>query len=151
MVSIVLAVSAWQTRNMLATDGSEELANVNLVTMQGDVTPMLKPGQRTLIYFWAPWCSVCAISIGSLDNVNEEALTIVTVAMDFDSIGAVEQFVSDHEVSSTVLLGNEELRHMFKLQGYPSYYLVNEDAKVVAKSVGLNTSIGIRLKDWLSR
>lgn len=151
IVAIVAGISIWQTRNMLETDGSFSIPPINLVTVEGEVQPLYNPERRTLVYFWAPWCSVCAISIGSLDNVNSEELDIVTIAMDFDSIESVEAFVEKHEVTSKVLLGNEQMRNMFKIHGYPSYYLLDEDAQVVAKSFGLNTAIGIKLKDWLSK
>lgn len=151
IIGIVLGISAWQTRDMLAADGSVALTNPNLVSIEGEVLPLLASDKRTLVYFWAPWCNICSVSIGSLENVDAASLNIVTVAMDYDSLESVEKFVSEHAVESKVLLGNEQLKRQFQILGYPSYYLVDEDAKVVAKSFGLNTSIGIRLKDWLSR
>ena len=151
ILAVVRGISLWQTRNMLETDGSATIPDMQLVSMQGNVESLFDSRGHTLVYFWAPWCSVCAISIGSLDNVDNEDLNIVTIAMDFDSIESVEAFVNEHNVSSKVLLGNEQIRQFFQVQGYPSYYLVNKEAKVVAKSFGLNTSIGIKLNHWLSK
>lgn len=151
LIALVLAISAWQARNMLDSDGTEGIPNMQLVTMQGEVESLTQPDRRTLVYFWAPWCSVCSISIGSLENVDTEELDIVTIAMDFENIEAVQAFVDKHEVTSKVMLGNEELKRLFQIHGYPSYYLLDDEANVVAKSFGLNTSIGIKLKNWLSQ
>lgn len=151
IVAIVYGVSAWQARNMLDSNGSHNVDAMQLVSLEGEVRPLYQSKRRTLVYFWAPWCSVCAISIGSLDNVDEQDFDIVTIAMDFDNLESVQAFVDKYEVQSRVLLGNEQLRQQFKIQGYPSYYLLDENANVVAKSFGLNTSIGIKLKDWSSR
>lgn len=151
IVAIVYAVSAWQARNMLESNGSQSIDAMQLVSLQGEVQSLYQTNRRTLVYFWAPWCSICAVSIGSLDNVDEEDFDIVTIAMDFEDLEAVQAFVDKHEVQSLVLLGNEQLRRQFKIQGYPSYYLLDENANVVAKSFGLNTSIGIKVKNWVSR
>lgn len=151
ILAVITGIGIWQTRNMLETDGSAAIPDMQLVSMDGKVESLFDSRRHTLVYFWAPWCSVCAISIGSLDSVNNEDLNIVTIAMDFDSIESVEAFVDEHNVSSKVLLGNEQIRQFFRVRGYPSYYLLNKDAKVVAKSFGLNTSIGIKLNHWLTK
>ena len=151
IIAIVYGVSAWQARDMLTSDGSHSIDAMQLVSLQGEVESLYQQKRRTLVYFWAPWCSICAVSIGSLDNVNEDDFDIVTIAMDFENLESVQAFVDKHDVQSRVLLGNEQLRQQFSIQGYPSYYLLDENANVVAKSFGLNTSIGIKVKDWVSR
>lgn len=148
---IVYGISLWQARNMLDISGDTPVAQQNLVSLEGNVQPLYGRGKRTLVYFWAPWCTVCAISIDSLQNIEHKNLDVVTVAMDFESIETVTDFVSTHKVTAPVLLGNNQIRQQFKVQGYPSYYLLDEKGKVVARSIGLNTSFGIRLNDWLSR
>lgn len=148
---IIYGLSRWQAREMLRSDGSEVVAPMTLVTLKGEVHPLFQKGERTLVYFWAPWCRVCALSIGSLQNVESEKLRVVTVAMDFDSTESVSEFVEEHRVTAPVLLGHQQLRELFQVQGYPSYYLLDEQGNVVARSIGLNTSIGIKLNDWLSR
>lgn len=148
---VIYGISRWQSREMLPSDGSEMVSPMTLVTLEGDTQSLFQPGQRTLVYFWAPWCRVCALSIGSLQNVENDKLRVVTVAMDFDSIEAVTEFVQNHQVTAPVMLGNQQLSKEFQIQGYPSYYLLDEQGSIVAKSIGLNTSIGIKLNDWLSR
>lgn len=151
IIGIIYGVSAWQAKDMLSSDGSHRIDAMRLVSLQGKVHSLYEPKRRTLVYFWAPWCSICAVSIGSLNNVDEEDFDIVTIAMDFEDLESVQAFVDKHQVQNRVLLGNEQLRQQFKIRGYPSYYLLDENANVVAKSYGLNTAIGIKLKDWASR
>lgn len=148
---IIYGVFRWQARDMLSSDGSEYVAPQTLVTLQGKTQTLYQPGERTLIYFWAPWCRVCALSIGSLQNLDHNKLNVVTVAMDFVSIESVNDFVQAHEVTAPVLLGNQQIAQAFQVQGYPSYYLLDLEGNIVAKGMGLNTSFGIKLNDWLSQ
>ncbi len=150
IVGIVAGIAMWQTRDMLDTDGTNTIPNQQLVSLDGSVQPLLKEGRKTLVYFWAPWCNICAVSIGSLQSVDSSQLDIVTIALDYESLESVEQFVQEHGVTATVLLGTAQTRQQFQIKGYPSYYLLNEDAQVVAKSFGFNTGIGIRIKQWLA-
>lgn len=151
LIAVVTGVSHWQTRHMLLADGSAQIAPMQLVSLEGQIVSMTAEGKRTLVYFWAPWCSVCALSIASLRAIDNDKLHLVTVAMDYNSIEAVQAFVDKHHIQSSVLLGTAQLKKTFQIQGYPSYYLLDEKGRVVARSFGLNTSLGIKLKDWLSR
>lgn len=146
----MLAVSALRSHGMLSSDGSVTVESSNLVTLDGRVQPLLKGEKRTLVYFFAPWCSVCAVSIGSIDGIESEELEVVAVALDYAAIEDVEQFVARHDVNASVLLGNNNLKRQFKIKGYPSYYLINEESEVVARSFGFNTSTGIKVKNWLA-
>lgn len=151
LMAVVWAISAWQSRNMLTSNGNLKVPEINLVSLEGGVTPITEKGKRTLLYFWAPWCRVCAISIGSLQNIDADTLNVVTVAMDYESVEAVENFVTNHEMQSPVLLGTQSLKSSLQIPGYPSYYLIDEEQNIVAKSFGLNTSVGIKVNNWLAQ
>ncbi|MBE1302097.1 MAG: redoxin domain-containing protein [Alteromonadaceae bacterium] len=150
LIALVVAITLWQTRDMHATDGSVKIENTYMVSLEGATYPLLQDGRNTLVYFFAPWCSICALSIGSLESVDTTDIDIVVVALDYDSIEAVQAFVEEHQVASRVLLGTNELKESFQIKGYPSYYILDESAHVVAKSFGFNTGIGIKLKQWLA-
>lgn len=151
LVLIVGAVITLQSKDMLSADGSSTVPEARLVSLSGEVLPLAERGKRTLIYFWAPWCQICALSIGSLQNIEQQDLHVVTVAMDYDSVESVAAFVAEHDVQNTVLLGTQAIKQDLQILGYPSYYLVNEQRKIVAKSYGLNTSVGIKMNNWLAQ
>lgn len=150
LLAIVVAAFAWQGRNMLDTDGSVTVAPINLVNLEGNVSPLDAQGKKTLVYFFAPWCNICAISIGSLAKLEGEDLNIKVVALDYSSQEEVQAFVRDHEVNNEVLLGTQQVKSRYQVSGYPTYYLLNENNQIVARSMGFNTSIGIKLQNWLS-
>lgn len=146
-IVIVSAVLLWQSRDMLSTDGSVVIKQQNLLSLDGDVHALLADDKPNLLYFFAPWCQICALSIGNLSYLNEEKLNVVVIALDYTSIEEVEAFVSDHGVQSTVLLGQANLQTQFAIKGYPSYYLLDENHKVVSRSYGYSTAIGLKLRE----
>lgn len=149
---IFSAVTWWQTRDMLSSDGSYtlDLVTTDLVSVQGNVETLIEQGEKNLIYFFAPWCNVCALSIGSLEHISDPELNIVVVALDYQNVSEVDAFISAHNVKAPVVLGNAALKEQFKIKGYPSYYLIDEQQKVVGRSYGYSSSFGINIRNWLS-
>jgi thioredoxin-related protein len=70
----------------------------------------------------------------------------VVIALDYSSTEEVIEFVNNHDVQSTVLLGQNELKSQFAIQGYPSYYLLDKEHNVVSSSYGYSTAIGLKLR-----
>lgn len=148
---IILGVSAWQSRNML--DSGEYLTEPKtmLPKLDGGTSYLIDSKKPTLIYFFAPWCGICELSIGNLDYIDSTQLNVVAVAMDYTTIEEVSDFVNQHTVSSKVLLGHEGLKQQFKIQGYPSYYLINENQTIVSKSFGYSTALGLKIREFFGR
>lgn len=147
---IIVAVQYWRTKDMLASDGTIQLEPVEAVTLAGEQITLFKESERTLLYFFAPWCHVCGWSIGSLENLHNTDLNIVAIAMDYETLEEVEAFVTEHDLKVEVALGNYAIGKQFGIKGYPSYYLLNEQQKVVAKHFGFSTSMHIKLQNWLA-
>ena len=147
---IVIAVQMWRSKDMLETDGSITVEPVTTVSLQGETLTLFEQPQNTLIYFFAPWCQVCAWSIGSLEAIDKNNTNIVVIAMDYGSVEAVQRFVQEHNVKLPIALGNRAVAQQFSIRGYPSYYLLNENNQVVAKYFGLTTSTQIKLQQWLA-
>jgi thiol-disulfide isomerase/thioredoxin len=145
---IFFGITAWQTKDMLGTDGSVEVAATVLPSLAGNTMPLTENGKPTLVYFFAPWCNICKLSIGNLEGVNSDKFNIVTVALDYDSIEAVESFAQEQDLTVPVLLGTQDLKQRFKIKGYPSYYLLDENRKVVSKSYGYSSTLGMKLRAW---
>lgn len=147
---IVLGISAWQTRHMLSSDGNTSVENQVLVSLYGHTSSIAQPGKRTLVYFFAPWCNICKLSINNLDYLSSDDLHVVRVALDYQNKNEVENFVLQNEVEGEVLLGTETLKDKFQIQGYPTYYLLDGESKVVARSFGYSTALGLRLTNYLN-
>ena len=141
----VWAVNAWHTRDMLATD--QTIRDFNVVSLSGEVvTAQADSNRPTLMYFFAPWCSVCRASIGNLDDLDPSKVQLYVIALDYKNQNEVEQFVSDVGLEAPVYLGTNEIRDGFAVKAYPSYYVLDENFNITSRTVGYSTSLGMWLR-----
>ncbi|MBT0586548.1 redoxin domain-containing protein [Alteromonas oceanisediminis] len=147
---IIAAVLAWQSRDMLATDGSIAIPPTTLMSLDGEPTPLFREGQQTLVYFFAPWCQVCHLSIGNLEYVSSDSIHVVRVALEYADEQAVADFAAEHEINSPILLGDDSLRNMFNVTAFPTYYLVDTDRTILGGSKGYSTAAGLKLRAYLN-
>lgn len=121
---------------------------VSVTTVTGEEIELKKVHKKKILYFFAPWCQVCHASISNLQKVYIENndIDVYAIALDYREVKEIKQFTNKHQLTFPVLLGNQELKKSFKIQGYPSYYIINEDNFVVAKSFGYSTEIGLILR-----
>jgi thiol-disulfide isomerase/thioredoxin len=150
LCAIVFAVNVWQSRDMLDDNSHLEVATQLLVGLDGQTRSFIKADKPTLLYFFAPWCKVCSLSIGNLEYLDTNQLNIVRVALDYSNVEEVQEFADNHNISSHILLGHKGLKQQFKIQGYPTYYILDEQQKVLSKSYGYSTALGLKLREVFS-
>ncbi|TYK66963.1 TlpA family protein disulfide reductase [Colwellia echini] len=141
---------------MLSTDTplndiitSQQKVNIdNIPTLMGETVSLNAQGKTTILYFFAPWCQVCHASIGNLQALYEknEHINVVAIAMDYSRTAEVMKFTSKHHLTFPVALGNEIIKHAFEVTGYPSYYVVDKENVIVAKSMGYSSELGLYLR-----
>lgn len=151
LVLIVVGIWWWQEKDLLPDDGSERIALKPLPTLNGGAFQLLPDSRPTLIYFFAPWCSVCHLSIDNLQYLDTDKVRVLTVALDYNSREQVSAFFDDHEFKGPVLLGHDDLKSQFNLSGYPTYYILDPELKVISRSQGYSTAIGLKLRSVFSR
>jgi len=137
---IIVGVTTWMQRNMLDTDSSA--TNFTLNNLTGGTQELLQSSEKTLIYFFAPWCFACKFSMSNLDSVSDSIRT-VAVALDYQHHSEVSEFVENIEVSVPVLLGNAEIAASYKVSAYPSYYVIDNNGKILDRSMGYSSLAGL--------
>lgn len=143
---IIFGIMAYQNRNLLADDGSIQISAQNFITLSGNMYSLAPSDKKTLIYFFAPWCTVCKISIANLDVVDTAEYNVVRIALDYQSVEEIEAFARDADVKGTVLLGGEPHKERFNISGYPTYYILDEQLQVISHDMGYSTYLGLKLR-----
>ena len=151
-----LLLSTLRETSMLSTDTAiaeittaNQSINIDAVpTLMGDTVSLNAQGKTTVLYFFAPWCQVCHASIGNLQAFYQknEQLDVIAIAMDFTSTNEVQKFTSKHQLTFPIALGNEAIKLIFEISGYPSYYVLSEDNVIIAKSMGYSSELGLFLR-----
>ena len=146
VLTIWLGISYWQQEDLIQ-DGAAAPA-FHLTSLTGDTTRLSDiQADRTLLYFFAPWCSICKLSIGNLDELDaDESLAVVAVALSYGSSAEVEVFVGDQELKVPVLLGTNQTLSGYKIEMFPTYYVLDQQKRVISKSVGYSTELGMKLR-----
>ena len=142
-------IHAWQMRHLLSADEDALAPDFQLTSLAGEQVRLSElRGQKAVLFFFAPWCGVCNASIGNLQDLHlisgDRQLNVMAIAMDYAALDEVRQFADKHELTLPVLLGNAALIRTWKLRGYPTYYVVDEQGRVRQRSIGYATELGLR-------
>jgi len=146
------SISFLREMSMLSTDVElstvDSLSFEKVPTLMGETVSLNSQGKTTVLYFFAPWCQICHMSMGNLQALYEknEHLEVVAVAMDFTNIEEVMDFTKQHQLTFPIALGNEEIKHAFSISGFPSYYVISEENTIIAKSMGYSSELGLYLR-----
>lgn len=91
-------------------------------------------GQDTVLWFWAPWCTICARSAPTVKAAAEAnpEVTFVGVAGLSSDAGAMEAFVDRHEVGELTHLADTggDLYTRFGVTQQHTFVLVDADGSV---------------------
>ena len=145
MALLFWAVTAWQQRDLIKP--SQVAPSFTLAQLATHTpTPIHMTGQRTLIYFFAPWCSICKLSMSNLNHIDTTNLRVVAVALDYQDEASVAAFIADQEIHVPILLGTSEVAAAFRINVFPTYYVLDEKGSVDSRSVGYSSEIGMKLR-----
>ena len=150
---VFFAALSFQSRNMLAADGelAPELRGTTLSGQPYDLEDARS--KPALVYFFAPWCNICAASAGNLNRLRRwrdtDEIEIVAVALSWDAADEVRDYVEYHDLNVTVVLGDANVARQWQIQAFPSYYVLNNEHFVVRRDIGYSSQLGLWLRAWM--
>jgi thiol-disulfide isomerase/thioredoxin len=139
---IFFAIHTWQTRDL----PDDELAPyTELALLGGGMDSALRSGEPGIVYFFAPWCRVCRLSIGNLESLVEKGQVqwATAVALDYANADEVREFIDGSGVSLPVLLGTAETAADWSVRAFPTYYVIDSAGRIQSRSVGYSTWLGM--------
>ena len=153
VVAVFLGITSYQSRNMLDT-GGQLAPGLRGTTLAGQPYDLGNAGDRpALVYFFAPWCKVCAASAGNLDRLrrwrDESELEMVAVALGWDAVEEVRDYVERHELDLPVVLGDASVARNWQIYAFPSYYVLDSQRRISRRDVGYSSQLGLFWRAWL--
>lgn len=147
-LAIFQALTMFRESDMLSTGEQITPQTVSLETLDDKTIELANFKKTTIIYFFAPWCQICHISISNLQETyeNNQQINVIAIALDYVDKKEVFDFSSQHQLTFPIALGTEQIKHQFKIEGYPSYYVIDDKNTVIAKSMGYSSEIGLFLR-----
>ncbi len=149
IIAAFAAVTLWQNRNLLEV--SEKAPGFSLQSLDDDTITLDSSGKKkTVLYFFAPWCTVCNLSSHNIVSLREaldrEDVDIYAVALSYSRREEVRAFAEDHKLTVPVLLGSEEVRKNYKIEAFPTIYIIDQSGNISGRVVGYITELGLRIR-----
>jgi thiol-disulfide isomerase/thioredoxin len=148
-MAIFFAFTFFQERNLLTNEQSAPYFNLKILGSNERLTLAELKGKKTVIYFFAPWCSICKMSMPNVNTLYENGeINAIAIAADFNNEQEVEDFTADLAITMPVVLAQKYTTRHYKISAYPTYYIISEDLKVTSQSMGYSTELGIRARTF---
>jgi peroxiredoxin len=149
---VFLAVTTYQSRNMLDT-GGQPAPELHGTTLSGESYDLADAESRpALVYFFAPWCKVCAASAGNLNRLRRwrdaSELEMIAVALDWRAVEEVSAYAERHELDITVVLGDANVARNWQIYAFPSYYVLDSQHRITRRDVGYSSQLGLLWRAW---
>jgi thiol-disulfide isomerase/thioredoxin len=114
-----------------------EIAESDSVTTH--LSDYVKPGEYTIVDFWASWCRYCIMEIPNLKSLKEtygnRGLNIVGVAV-WDERDASEKSIAKHEVDWPQILNAQSIpTDLYGVTGIPQIMLIDPEGTIVARDL----------------
>jgi len=129
-----------------ATQSLPPTKALDLKTLAGETTSFSTGhGKKTIVYFFAPWCTVCKVSMDAL-NFFEGSSRVQTIAvgLDYEQIEDLKPYQT--KVNVPVYAGSNEIQRRFMVDRYPTVYILNGDGSVAHVMVGYTSRFGIWIR-----
>jgi len=144
--TIFVGVTAWQERNLVPVQTPAPSFRLPLLSGSTVALEDLR-GRRVLLFFFAPWCKVCDISISNLNWVrrllSEESGSIFAVALSYNGLQSIDAFLERNALDVPLLLGNSEILNSYRINAFPTVYVLNESGNIDSSTVGYTTTLGL--------
>lgn len=152
-IAVFVAASTFQARNMLSTSETPAPALTGPLLRGGSYDISAADNRPVLVYFFAPWCKFCAASSDNLTRLrrlrDEESLQILTVALDWQDRDEVLEYVNRHDIDLPVLLGDGHIARDWRVQAFPTYYVLDSDRRIRRRDLGYSSQFGLWWRTWL--
>jgi len=150
IITAFVLISMWQTRNLPDDEFTPSLEPFWLDDKRAE--SVMVSGETGVVYFFAPWCFYCRKSIDNLDELvsSGQLAWARVVALEYENIDDVREFIKETGVQLPVLLGSPQTTKDWQIRGFPTYFVIDGDGKIVSRSVGYSTKIGLQTRVWLN-
>ena len=150
-ILVFYLASAYQTRNLLETNHTPApYFNLPVLNESGERFSIAElQGNTTIVYFFAPWCSVCRYSMPNLQStLIGSDINVIGIALDYKNEQQVIQFIDDLNLNIPILLGNQYTQSNYKVGAFPTYYVIDANLQITAHAMGYSTQLGIAARTW---
>lgn len=148
------AISWWQTRKLVPTDG-RMAPEVVFTDLQGGEHRLSElQGKSVQLHFWATWCGVCRVEYGALNSVfaglDEDEALIAAVA-DGEDAARVQAYLAEHGIQYPVWVADRAALEAFQVSSFPTNFFLDAEGRLQGSDVGMATRLGMKARMGCAR
>lgn len=145
---VVWGLAEWESRGLLPR--GNDAPEISAETIQGGRADLQSlRGSAVLIYFFSPHCRMCGYTAANIMSVKQASggrLKILGVALSWNTRDEVEAYAREKGIDFPVVAAGPELAARYRINAYPTIYIIDEKGKIKSRLVGHTTEAGLRLR-----
>lgn len=149
-IAIFLGISAYQTRHLMPR--GERAPDWVLTDLQGNRHTLTDYHDKpVLLYFWAPWCTACHLTSSNISAIQRRVgdnVHILSIVLSYEDTAQVQKHVESKNIDYPVLLGMDSLYHTYRVESFPTIYMLTKDGLIRHNLVGYTTQLGLHWRLW---
>lgn len=91
-------------------------------------------GQWLIVNYWAPWCPPCLEEMPALETFydahRQHGVMVIGVAVQYETVKSVTDFVQDMLVSYPIVLGESQVQAIQRPEVLPTTYIYRPDGRL---------------------
>ncbi|MEO8884549.1 MAG: TlpA disulfide reductase family protein [Mucilaginibacter sp.] len=111
-------------------------------------------GKVVLLDFWEVWCGPCMEAMPKVENLYEKykgkGLLIYGITSDAKQLAPSKLLIQKRNIALPMLVGSEQLKKDYKVNGFPLYILINKSGKISFVSEGYSEDVEAAIKSAIN-
>lgn len=140
-------ISKWQTRNLVPENTMAP--SFSLRSTDGNLHNLPSGSKSiTVLYFFSPWCAICKLSSGNIEDLKKTRpdINVLAIGLSWEMPQEIVRFAAEHKLTVPVLFGTDEISGKYKIESFPTIYIIDENGIIKERLVGYTSETGIRLR-----
>ncbi|WP_373776985.1 protein disulfide oxidoreductase [Glaesserella sp.] len=121
------------------------------IQKQPKIIAQISHNQPMLLYFWGSWCTFCKFTSPAIQQLTEQGVPILTVAIKSGTDQEVSDYLRENNYSFTTIsdpMG--EFAKSWDIQATPTILII-KDGKMINHTTGLTSYWGLRVRTELAK